>query len=80
MSNEFITIDNNKNLNDKLDIILKKIENIENKNDNLLNSISIINESISDISNFICNQLSKLKLLNLFPNFYHFMINDYYID
>tara|TARA_A100001015_G_scaffold54318_1_gene59600 strand:- start:1545 stop:1772 length:228 start_codon:yes stop_codon:yes gene_type:complete len=70
MNNDFITIDNNNEINNKLDLILNKLNKIEKKQDEIENKIILFDEILNKINNFICNHLYKFKLFNLFPNFY----------
>ena len=75
MNSEFITIDNNYELNKKIDLILKKLENIEQNQKKIENKINLLDNLLNKIDDFIKNQLYKFKMFSIFPNLYN---NVYY--
>lgn len=70
IKSEYITIDNNLLLNNKLDKILDKIEKLEKKIDDDKN---LLNDILDKFEYYI----SKINLFKIFPNLFYFNNNNY---
>ena len=70
--NEYTTIENNNDINQKLNLILSKLDKIDNDNNNNNNILRNIEKLIVDIGNFLKFQFHKHKISTIFPYLYQY--------